>query len=101
MASVGGSDAGDLTPYVAAVNARVVKEEMAQGESGFVITLPGPKHVITINSLEQSPTQVKARFTDGTEGTYDFVVGADGLQTKTRALILLNSPKPKFTGQAC
>jgi len=36
----------DLTPYVTAVNAKVVKEELAVGESGYTLTKPNGKHII-------------------------------------------------------
>jgi Zn-dependent peptidase ImmA (M78 family) len=50
----------DLSPYVAAVNAKVVKEELGEDESGYTITKPNGKHVITVNSLEPEERQ---RFT--------------------------------------
>lgn len=50
----------DLSPYVAAVNAKVVKEELGEGESGYTLTKPNGKHVITVNSLESDERQ---RFT--------------------------------------
>lgn len=50
----------DLTPYVVAANAKVKKEELSEGESGYTITKPNGKHVITVNSLE---TEERQRFT--------------------------------------
>jgi Zn-dependent peptidase ImmA (M78 family) len=50
----------DLSPYVTKVNAKVVMEELAKGESGYTITKPSGKHVITVNSLEPIARQ---RFT--------------------------------------
>ena len=50
----------DLTPYLTAVNAKVVKEELAVGESGYTLTKQNGKHVITVNSLESAERQ---RFT--------------------------------------
>lgn len=50
----------DLSPYVFAVNAKVVMEELGEGESGYTITKPNGKHVITVNSLEPEARQ---RFT--------------------------------------
>ena len=38
----------DLTPYVVAANAKVKKEELSEGESGYTITKPNGKHVITV-----------------------------------------------------
>ncbi len=50
----------DLTPYVIAVNAKVREEELGGGESGYTITKPNGKHIITVNSLE---TEERQRFT--------------------------------------
>ena len=50
----------DLSPYVAAVNAKVKKEKLGEGESGYTITKSNGKHIITVNSLE---TDERQRFT--------------------------------------
>jgi Zn-dependent peptidase ImmA (M78 family) len=50
----------DLTPYVVAANAAVRKEELGEGESGYTLTKPSGKHVITVNALE---TEERQRFT--------------------------------------
>lgn len=44
-------------------------------------------------------TQVVARFDDGREETADFVVGCDGIRSRTRALVLPDSPQPAFLEQ--
>jgi Zn-dependent peptidase ImmA (M78 family) len=50
----------DLSPYVIAVNAKVKKEQLGEGESGYTITKPNGKHIITVNSRE---TDERQRFT--------------------------------------
>lgn len=50
----------DLSPYVVAVNAKVRKEELGEGESGYTVTKPNGKHIITVNALE---TEERQRFT--------------------------------------
>jgi Zn-dependent peptidase ImmA (M78 family) len=50
----------DLSPYVTKVNAKVVMDELDKGESGYTITKPSGKHIITVNSLEPEARQ---RFT--------------------------------------
>lgn len=50
----------DLTPYAQAANAKIVKEELGEGESGYTLTKPSGKHIITVNSLEPLERQ---RFT--------------------------------------
>ncbi|MCK4130363.1 ImmA/IrrE family metallo-endopeptidase [Ralstonia pseudosolanacearum] len=52
--------ADDLSVYVQAANAKLRKEELDEGESGFTITKPNGQHVITVNSLE---TEERQRFT--------------------------------------
>jgi Zn-dependent peptidase ImmA (M78 family) len=50
----------DLSVYVTAANAKVKKDELGEGESGYTITKPNGKHIITVNSLE---TEERQRFT--------------------------------------
>ncbi|WP_411149082.1 FAD-dependent oxidoreductase [Streptomyces sp. A30] len=53
----------------------------------------------TADELVQDETGVTARFGDGTEGRYDLVVAADGLNSLTRAMIGIGE-KPEPTGMA-
>jgi 2-polyprenyl-6-methoxyphenol hydroxylase-like FAD-dependent oxidoreductase len=39
--------------------------------------------------------------TDGTTRQYDLVIGADGIQSKVRAALFPDAPKPRYTGQVC
>lgn len=55
---------------------------------------------ITVDALDDDGDGVDVRFSDGSEARYDIVVGADGLYSTTRALIMPDAPKPEFTGQA-
>jgi 2-polyprenyl-6-methoxyphenol hydroxylase-like FAD-dependent oxidoreductase len=41
---------------------------------------------------------MSAEFTDRTTLTANFIIGADGLRSTTRKLILPNAPEPKFSG---
>lgn len=50
----------DLSAYVDAANAKMVNEELDDGESGYTVTKPNGEHVITVNSLE---TEERRRFT--------------------------------------
>lgn len=51
---------GDLTPYLDAANAKLRHEELGQGESGYTITKPNGRHIVTVNSTE---TLERQRFT--------------------------------------
>lgn len=53
----------------------------------------------TFSRLEPRGDRVDVAFTDGTHGTYDLVVGADGLYSKVRAAAFPDAPKPRYTGQ--
>ena len=50
----------DLTAYVKAANAKLLKAALGEGESGYTLTKPSGKHIITVNSLE---TEERQRFT--------------------------------------
>jgi 2-polyprenyl-6-methoxyphenol hydroxylase-like FAD-dependent oxidoreductase len=39
--------------------------------------------------------------TDGTMQQYDLVIGADGVNSKVRAALFPDAPKPRYTGQVC
>jgi 2-polyprenyl-6-methoxyphenol hydroxylase-like FAD-dependent oxidoreductase len=53
----------------------------------------------TATELTQDGTGVTVRFSDGTEGRYDLVIAADGVNSTTRAMIGI-SDKPEPTGMA-
>jgi 2-polyprenyl-6-methoxyphenol hydroxylase-like FAD-dependent oxidoreductase len=55
----------------------------------------------TFTAIEPDGDQVAVSFTDGTNGRYDLVIGADGCNSKVREALFPEAPKPRFTGQAC
>lgn len=55
---------------------------------------------LTVDSLEQDEDGVDVRFSDGSTGRYDLVVGADGIYSRIRGLIFPEAPKPEYTGQS-
>jgi len=55
---------------------------------------------VSVASLEQTERQVSVRFTDGTDGCFDLVVGADGANSKVRTLTFDRICAPEYTGQA-
>jgi Zn-dependent peptidase ImmA (M78 family) len=50
----------DLSVYVRKANAKLINEELGDGESGFTVTRGNGQHIITVNSLEIEQRQ---RFT--------------------------------------
>jgi 2-polyprenyl-6-methoxyphenol hydroxylase-like FAD-dependent oxidoreductase len=82
------SAAGILRPALAAILGKKTKE------SGTRVMLG-----TTYTSLQKHDGKVEVAFTNGTHVTYDLVVAADGVMSKTRALLKPDAPKPGFTGQ--
>jgi 2-polyprenyl-6-methoxyphenol hydroxylase-like FAD-dependent oxidoreductase len=52
-------------------------------------------------SFEQAGGPVTVAFSDGQSETFDLVVAADGIQSKTRRALLPHAEGPRFTGQGC
>ena len=55
---------------------------------------------VTVASFDQREDEVVVHFNDGTDGTYDLVVGADGVNSKMRDLLFGAACRPEYTGQA-
>jgi len=55
---------------------------------------------VTADSIEDDGEGVTVRFSDGSEGRFDIVIGADGVYSDTRQKILPDAEKPEYTGQA-
>lgn len=56
---------------------------------------------VRLKTLQQQGPRVRTVCTDGEDGTYDLVVGADGLHSQVRRMIFPDAPEPRFTGQGC
>jgi 2-polyprenyl-6-methoxyphenol hydroxylase-like FAD-dependent oxidoreductase len=52
---------------------------------------------VTVATLEQKSDGVQVTFTDGSEGFYDIVIAADGINSKIRNMVFGES-KPRFVG---
>jgi len=55
---------------------------------------------VTAESLDDRGDGVQVRFSDGCESSYDLVIGADGVYSDTRKLIMPDASGPEFTGQS-
>ncbi|MEH7119639.1 FAD-dependent monooxygenase [Neobacillus vireti] len=53
----------------------------------------------TVEVIENGDSFVYTKFTDGTSGTYDLVIGADGVRSKVRQLVF-GEIQPNFVGEA-
>jgi 2-polyprenyl-6-methoxyphenol hydroxylase-like FAD-dependent oxidoreductase len=56
---------------------------------------------VTATEIEDVGEQVEVAFSDGAPGTYDLVVGADGLYSQTRTRLFGFGLQAEFTGQVC
>ena len=54
---------------------------------------------VTAEQIEDGETGVDVRFSDGTAGRYDLVIGADGVHSQTRQALFPEAAGPEFTGQ--
>jgi 2-polyprenyl-6-methoxyphenol hydroxylase-like FAD-dependent oxidoreductase len=54
---------------------------------------------VTASSFDEEDDGVRARFRDGSDGVYDFVIGADGMHSQTRGMVLPDPPEPEYAGQ--
>ncbi|WP_111642502.1 FAD-dependent oxidoreductase [Marinimicrobium alkaliphilum] len=82
--------AGILRPDLAKILAKATRE------SGTRVRLG-----VTYKDITHSDQSVKVSFTDGTEGEFDLVIGADGLHSKLRDLLFPGHTPPSYTKQAC
>lgn len=55
---------------------------------------------VTVTSLDDNGTQAVVEFADGGREAFDLVVGADGVYSQLRGMILPDAEKPVFTGQS-
>lgn len=56
---------------------------------------------ITVSGISEEPAAARVKFSDGSEGAYALVVGADGLRSRVRDLCFPEAKAPRFTGQGC
>lgn len=54
---------------------------------------------VTFESMVQDEAGVDVTFTDGSCGRYDLVIGADGVHSSVRKIVMPDFPGPQFTGQ--
>jgi 2-polyprenyl-6-methoxyphenol hydroxylase-like FAD-dependent oxidoreductase len=54
---------------------------------------------VSFSTMVQDEDGVDVTFTDGQRGRYDLVIGADGVHSAVRKLVMPEFPGPQFTGQ--
>jgi 2-polyprenyl-6-methoxyphenol hydroxylase-like FAD-dependent oxidoreductase len=55
---------------------------------------------VTVTALADRGDGVEVGFSDGSSGSFDLVLGVDGVHSDTRAMLFADAPQPEFTGQA-
>ena len=55
---------------------------------------------VVAEELDDDGSKVSVRFSDGSSGAYDIVIGADGIYSKTRSMVFPEAAKPEFVGQS-
>lgn len=56
---------------------------------------------VTVEAIDWHGDLATVRFSNGTSGTYDLVVGADGIYSRTRQQMFETAPVPRYAGQMC
>lgn len=54
---------------------------------------------VSFKTMAPDEAGVDVQFTDGSSGRYDLVIGADGVNSSVRKLVMPEFPGPQFTGQ--
>jgi len=54
---------------------------------------------LTVDGINSDAEGVDVRFSDGSTGRYDLLVGADGVFSRVRTLLFPDAPRPRYTGQ--
>jgi 2-polyprenyl-6-methoxyphenol hydroxylase-like FAD-dependent oxidoreductase len=54
---------------------------------------------LSATAMDADGSGVSVKFSDGSAGRYELVVGADGLYSSTRQMLFAQAPAPAFTGQ--
>jgi 2-polyprenyl-6-methoxyphenol hydroxylase-like FAD-dependent oxidoreductase len=57
------------------------------------------RHGTTIEGIDNGAREIGVAFSDGRSGSYDLVVGADGVRSTVRHLTMPDAPQPRYTGQ--
>ncbi len=56
---------------------------------------------VSVEALSDDGEAVAVGFTDGTQGSYQAVIGADGARSALRTRLFPDAPVPRYTGQYC
>ena len=88
--------AGPQVPAVVPIRRKVLHDILAHAVAARGIAV---RMGTTVEAIETDGACAAARFSDGTRGVYDLIVGADGVRSRVRALVF-GMREPEFTGYA-
>jgi 2-polyprenyl-6-methoxyphenol hydroxylase-like FAD-dependent oxidoreductase len=54
---------------------------------------------LSVESIRESDDAAVVKMTNGETRGYDFVIGADGINSRTRSIIFPDAPEPEYAGQ--
>jgi len=54
---------------------------------------------VTVSALSEGDDAVDVTFTDGSSASYDLAIGADGVHSAMRRMLLPDAPQPTYAGQ--
>ena len=88
--------AGAGIPAVVPIRRKVLHEILADAVAAAGVDV---RMGVTVESIDDSGARAAVRFTDGSRGQYDLVVGADGIRSRVRGLVF-GALEPSFSGYA-
>jgi 2-polyprenyl-6-methoxyphenol hydroxylase-like FAD-dependent oxidoreductase len=65
------------------------------------LTTPTIRFGLSVSNISNAPDQAQVRFTDGTTGSFDLAIGADGINSAVRRLVFGPEHVPQPTGYIC
>lgn len=54
---------------------------------------------VTVDAIKSDDEGIEVQFSNGENGRYDLLVGADGVFSRVRTLLFPDAPSPQYTGQ--
>ncbi len=88
--------AGPAVPAVVPIRRKVLHDILAAAVDAAGVAV---RMGVTVEAIDDSGPAARVRFTDGSAGEYDLVVGADGIRSRVRSLVF-EAIEPVFTGYA-
>ncbi|MBO6866094.1 MAG: FAD-dependent oxidoreductase [Thalassococcus sp.] len=88
--------AGEDHPSNAGIRRRDLQKVLADRAQALGVTI---RLGTTVETITDDGAGVTVALSDGTTGRHDIVIGADGVFSRTRGMILPDAPNARYTGQ--